>query len=206
MRTNALVLAMAAVASLGCGSSGDSGGGGGGDPTATTGTLLFENASVAPVSYLYVSPTTASSWGSAQNGSPIVSGGSLTLSSIPPNTYDAMAVVVGTYSTYFAYAWGWALAAEQTYYLTAYSSSFSGSLKVINGNASYSITGVYLTPTSSPTWGSNQIAASIPYGGSFDLQDIPAGSYDLKCVHSNAAYSTGTYSISSLSQGSVTCY
>lgn len=206
MRRGLIGAAFGVVASLACGGGGG-GGGGGNPPATTTGTVLFTNNAAMSVNYLYVSPSGSTTWGSPQNSAPIAAGGgALTLSGVPPNTYDAKAVAVGVYSTYRAFAYQWGLGAGQTYYLTAYNSNFSGSLKVSDGNSTYSLTGVYVSPTSSSTWGVNQIPTPIPSGGSYDIQTIPAGTYDLKCVFSSGASSTGTYAISSLSQTAVTCY
>jgi hypothetical protein len=199
------VLAGVAVVVLlaACGGSGGKGIGGGG--STTTGTLHVVNNATVDIDQFYVSPASATSWGSPQNTSPIAaSGGIWDLNDIPPDTYDARAKVIGATSTYYAYAMGWALAAGETHPLTTSNSSFTGSFKVVNGSTT-AITEVYLSPTSSSTWGANQLTAPIAVGGNFQLTDLPSDTYDLKCVYSGGAYSTGTWPVTSLTLQVVTC-
>lgn len=58
-----------------------------------------------------------------------------------------------------------------------------GTLQVVN-NYTFSITQLYISPTSSPVWGSNQIASPILPGGYVTFSLMP-DSYDLKAVASD---------------------
>jgi hypothetical protein len=181
---------------------------GGGDDSSgpTSGAIRFVNQTSYPVHELYVAPSADSTWGSVQNDSPIWSYSSFTVTGLSPGYWDAMAVSVGSLSTYFAYAFDEYVDGGDLVELTAVDSHFTGSLKVTNGSGSYSLTGVYLVPSASPTWGANQLSIPIAIGATFHLLDVPPGNYDLRCVHSNGGSSEATYSISSFSARSVTCY
>lgn len=63
----------------------------------------------------------------------------------------------------------------------------TGNVKVINGSSSYSITELYISPSSSSTWGANQLSSSIPAGGSHTVTNVPPDTYDLKAVFSNGS-------------------
>lgn len=61
----------------------------------------------------------------------------------------------------------------------------TGSVKVTN-NSSLSIYFLYLSPTSSSSWGPDQLGSTtIPIGGSFTVYDIPPDTYDLKVTSSS---------------------
>lgn len=54
-----------------------------------------------------------------------------------------------------------------------------GSLQLSN-NTGQTIISAYLVPTSSSTWGQNQLSASMQHGGFVSIISIPAGEYKLK--------------------------
>lgn len=85
----ALVLA-ATVILVGCDEAGaDDGGGSSGGSNAT---LVVQNDSSYTIMYLYVSPSSSSSWGTDQLGSSTIApGASFTLNNIPPDVYDLWA-------------------------------------------------------------------------------------------------------------------
>jgi hypothetical protein len=149
---------------------------------ASSGTLKIVNNYSYPITELFVSPSTASTWGANQLSVPIPVGGTLTLTDITPGTYDLKAVASdGSYNeTYDA-----SIAAGGLYTWTL--TVASGSVKVVN-NYSYPITELYFSPQTSSTWGANQLTTPIPVGGSFTLTGVPAGVYDLKAVASDGAY------------------
>ncbi len=96
----------------GGGSVGEGDGGGGGDrePVSSTSSLLLVNDSSISIWYLYVSPSSSSSWGGDQLGANVVSPGErFTLRSIPcGQRYDLKvegsghATLATSYGVYFA--------------------------------------------------------------------------------------------------------
>jgi hypothetical protein len=63
----------------------------------------------------------------------------------------------------------------------------SGAVRITN-SYSYSIYYIYLSPSNSSQWGTDQLRNRIvSVGASFTITNIPAGRYDLKAVASNGA-------------------
>jgi hypothetical protein len=61
----------------------------------------------------------------------------------------------------------------------------TGSWRVVN-NSSRTIMNLYISPTSSSSWGVDQLGSStIAPGASFTVNNIPAGTYDSKIVMSS---------------------
>jgi hypothetical protein len=176
-------------------------------PAPTTGTIVFSNATTWILSELNVVPSGSPSWGGPLNGAPIPSGGQVTISNVSPGTYSSRAVATEGVSLYFAYGINFTVTAGGTTYLTADAPDFTGSLKVVNGNAVYSLVDVRIVPSGSPSWGSNLLSGPLAYGGFFLYYDMIPGPYLVACAHSSGATSTGgPYSVTSLSTYVVTCY
>lgn len=97
-------------------------GGGSSGSTPTTGSLKVTNSSAKYVYYLYLSPASASSWGVDQLGAShvIAPGGSYTITSVPPGTYDSK-VTLNSGNSYYAY--GFSITAGSTYTLNVPSSA-----------------------------------------------------------------------------------
>lgn len=186
----------------GCSGGGDDGG----PPPPTTGTIHFVNGTSYTIHEAYVSPSTSSGWGPIQNSAPIQSSGSFTLTDIPPGDYDAMGVSYGSLSTYFAYEFGFPVAAGQVVEFVAVNSDFSGSAIVTNGDPYYYLTGFYVSPYWSGTWGPNQLSVAVGPGGTFHLYDLPPDAYDIRCVLSTGASVTGRYNVSSFGALLLTCF
>ena len=196
------LLAFGAVALWACG-----GGGSSNPPPAapTTGSMELTNGTSSYIDEVYVTPSTSATWGGIQNGSSIAPSAVWTLNSIPPDTYDAKLVIIGAVSRYNAYSLGFPITAGTTSASTVYSSSFTGSLRVVNGSSS-SITSLYVVPSGAGSWGSNQLSTTIPLSGVFVLANIPSGSWDVQCVHYDASTNTGYgVSIASISSTTVNC-
>ena len=62
-------------------------------------------------------------------------------------------------------------------------SSASGKVKVINGSSRLPITELYISH-STDAWGPNYLSKPIPAGGSLNIKDLAAGTYNLKAVFS----------------------
>jgi hypothetical protein len=153
---------------------------------AATGSLKVVNNYTYPITELYVASSTSTTWGSNQLTAPIPVGGSFTLTNIPAGTYDLKAVAAdGAYVENY----GVSITAGGlfTWTLSPSTGPTTGSLTVVN-NYSYPITALYVTPSSSTTWGVNQLSAPIPVGGSFTLTDIPPDTYDFAADASNGVY------------------
>lgn len=59
----------------------------------------------------------------------------------------------------------------------------TGTLTIVNNTAS-TVCYVYISSSEDEEWGPDQLGANntVPSGGSFDITDIPAGTYDLKAT------------------------
>lgn len=174
--------------------------------TASTATFRVLNNTGLPISEIYISPSSAPTWGSNLLTSPLANSGSQDFPGFTPDSYDGLGVIVGALSTYFGYSWGISVNAGQTYTVTSTASAYSGSLKVQNISPSRTITGVYVSPSSSPTWGPNQISTSISPGLSRSIIGILPGSYDLRITWNSGVDSIYTnmniYSLTLTTQSS----
>ena len=90
-------------------------------------------------------------------------------------------------TTYYYRVRAYNSAGDSSYSNTAYAMTSgtgggTGSLKITNGAASYTMNDVYLKTAGSSSWGTDQLMSTIAVGGTFTLTNIPAGSYDLKVV------------------------
>jgi hypothetical protein len=165
-------------------------GGGGGEYTPPPGgggtqygAVRLNNASGVTIDEFYLTPSSSSSWGVDQLGSGTLPTGSFfDVSTVPVGTYDARAVVLGVFSIYHGDSYGFSVTANSTYNISAGPSSFTGSLEIVNDTAAANIIALYVVPSSSATWGSNQISSPIGPGGSQHLYYMSTGSYDVKVV------------------------
>jgi hypothetical protein len=174
-------------------------------PPPPTGAIRLNNSSSYPIDELYVALSSAPTWGSDRAASPILSGSSLTVSGLVEDFWDVRAVSIGTSSPYFAYAYNQWVVADTILDLSAYNSSFTGSLRVTNGNSTYDLVALYVVPSGSGSWGTDQLTSDIAPGYSFLLYGIPAGTYAVRCDHWDGGTSTGTWTINAYSTTSITC-
>jgi hypothetical protein len=174
-------------------------------PPPTTGAVQLTNATSTYINEVYLSSTTASTWGPIQNSSSIAPSAAWTLTSVPPGSYDGMAVIIGSVGRYNSYSWDFPITAGTTYAATVYPSSFTGSLRVLNG-ATSSIVGLYVVTAGAATWGANQLPGPVQVSGAFVLNDIDTGTVDVKCVHADGSTNTGyAVGIASISYTPITC-
>jgi hypothetical protein len=151
----------------------------------TTASLTIVNNSGLTISAAYVAPTGTTTWGANQISAPIYAGGSRTITSIPPGTYD-LKVVASTGETAEEYAVSLTGGNTYTWTLTPPAPT-TASLAVTNNHTS-SITQLYVVATTSSTWGPNQITSAIAPSGTFTLTSIPPGVYDLRAVASDGTW------------------
>lgn len=186
-------------------------GGGGGDksPPPPSGALHLVNGSSFLLDEVYVAASSDPSWGSSRGV--IASGSTMTVGGLAAGLWDVMIVSNGTYSPYYSFAADVNILANQTTQLVADDTVFTGSMKVVNGNASYSLTGLYvvLSPNGG-SWGPNQISSPLaPSGGFVTLVRMPSDTFDVQCVWAGRTPSStiGTgYVVSSHALTTVTCY
>lgn len=151
-------------------------------PPPGYGNLTLHNNATVSIDEFYFTPSSSASWGPDQLGGPLAPSSTLTLYDIPVDWYDAMAVVVGTFSTYYSYAYDVQVIRDTTTHLYATDSGFTGSLEIRNIHATATIIELYVVPSSAPTWGTDQLTAAIGPGGSIELTDLPPGSYDILAI------------------------
>ena len=165
---------------------GSNGGGGGGTAATTTtttlapatGELKIVNNTSKTFTTVYLSPTTATTWGSDQCTHTISPGETWTLTLVTPNDYDLRVV----FTDGAAYELrGFSIVAGQTYTLTLTDSNILGTLKIVN-NTSKTFAIVYLSPTTQTTWGDDRCTHVIGPGDTWTLINIPPDDYDLMVV------------------------
>ncbi|MEE9911677.1 MAG: hypothetical protein K4571_08120 [Deltaproteobacteria bacterium] len=152
------------------------------DPFYGTGDLTLYNNTSLTISAFYLTPVNQPSWGPNRLEAPVPSGTNYTMTGFIPGTYDAKATIIGALSTYYGYIYDIPIYPWETTDLDAYNSDFSGSVEIVNDTAGANITGIYISPTGSGTWGPNQITSSIGPGQFFHFYDLPADSYDIRIV------------------------
>jgi hypothetical protein len=163
---------------------GSNGGGGGTTtPAATTGSLAITNNSLKTFSVAYLALTTATTWGSDQCTHTITPGMTWTLTDITAGNYD-LRVVFTDGRTYRKS--NITIVAGQTYSLTLTVTNIVGTLTIIN-NTSRTFSVVYLSLTTSSSWGSDQCTYTITPGMTWTLSDIPPDYYDLQVVFSTGS-------------------
>jgi hypothetical protein len=174
-------------------------------PPPTTGSLQLTNGAALPINEVYVSLSTSTTWGAVRNSTAIAPSAVWTLDGLAPGTYDAAATINGAVGTYYAYLMGFPIVAGVTYPVTAVTGDFTGSLRVVNG-ATSTITELYVSLPSDPTWGPNQLVAAIPLSGVVVMNDVAPGPWDVLCVHADASSNTFlSVTIASLGYATVTC-
>jgi hypothetical protein len=171
------------------------------------------NGSSFNMDEIYVTPNSDPTWGSTLGSIPFGSSMSLDL---VPGIWDVRGVSVGTYSRYYADYYGADIAVGSTFELDADDTSYSGSMKIVNANATYTLTGVYVVYSpNGGVWGSNWLGANTlpPLTGSITIPGMPAtattgSTYDVQCVWSGRtpSYAIGTgYTIGSHALTTVNC-
>ena len=185
---------------------GTGGGGGDGDDATTTttistttttivssyGSLQIVNSTSRTISEVYFSPTTSTTWGNEQLSGTISSGSTWTLTDIPPDSYDLKVVFSDTSDLTGSQVIDYSAAtitAGETVTITLTDSNITGSLEITN-SSSKTITEVNVSPTTSSTWGVDQLSGTISSGSTWTLTDIPPGNYDLRVTYSDSTITT----------------
>ncbi|BDU74521.1 hypothetical protein [Mesoterricola silvestris] len=149
------------------------------------GSLRVRNDGSVSMTQLYITPSTSSTWGAEQLGNtPLAPADSLTFIGLDPGYYDVRARFSdGTSDTVFD---NQVLDGGTT--VLGLLNSGTGAVAVFN-NTAFPITGIYLTPSSSDTWGPNQTDAPLGAGQSLTLTGVSPGTYDLKVIFSTSTSS-----------------
>lgn len=154
-------------------------------PPTEEGTASLEiiNNSSTDIWYLYVAPSSDTDWGDDQLGANILyAGESFTLTDVPYGTYDLL-VEDSSHNT--IETWMGVDIYEDLTWEVFGTAGGTASLEIINASGT-DIWYLYVSPSSSTTWGNDLLGANIiPTGESYVLSDIPAGTYDLMVEDSN---------------------
>lgn len=165
---------------LACGGGG--GGGGSAPPPPSTGSIHVTNGSNnLPMTELYVAPANSTTWGPNQLTTSLSAGGAITLTSVSVGTWDIRAVWSNG-ATYTEPSE--VVTAGSTCYCTL-TPATTGTIRVTNASGSYPMTELYISESSSPTWGSNQLTSSLAPNSSLSFTGLAPGSWDVKGVWSN---------------------
>ncbi|MBN2386646.1 MAG: hypothetical protein JXB85_06460 [Anaerolineales bacterium] len=157
-------------------------------PPPTGASLTIINNSGVDIWYLYVSPSTSSSWGDDQLGADIITAGSTyTLTGITEGNYDLL--VEDTSHNTIETWMGVALSGSTTWTVVGAGGNTGGggtvSLEITN-HSGVDIFYLYISPTTSSDWGDDQLGADIiSVGSTYTLSNIPAGTYDIKVEDSS---------------------
>lgn len=156
--------------------------GGGSNPSPPLeGNLRVYNGGNLEMWNLHVTPSASSSWGAEQLApSILIPGDSLTLTRFYPDTYDIEARFSdGSLDRVFDVI----IQNGVTTVLTMMDSG-NGAVAVFN-NSGLTISGIYLTLTTSSTWGPNQVDQPLYDLQTLTLTGVSPGTYDLKVVFAN---------------------
>jgi len=155
-------------------------GGGSHPPPPYEGSLRVYNGGNLEMWHLHVTPSVSATWGVDQLApSYLMPGDSLTLTHMYPETYDVEASFSdGSFDRVYDVS----VYDGQTTVLTMMNTG-TGSVAVFN-NSGLTISGIYLTLSTSSTWGPNQTALPLNDLGTLTLTGISPGTYDLKVVFS----------------------
>ncbi len=156
---------------------------GGGHGHDATGTVQLENNnSSLSIREFNLSPSYQSSWGANQLFEPLLAGLTFEISSVPVGDYDVRAHVRGEFSNYSTYVYDIPVFEGDIVTVISSDSGYTGSVKIVNGTIDSNITAIYISPSSSTTWGGNQVEADIVPSGSIHLFDTDTGLYDVRIV------------------------
>jgi hypothetical protein len=175
-------------------------------PPPPPGAIQLLNGSAYPIDEVYVARSSSPTWGSNRTGSAILAGSSLTVSGLTPGSWDVAAVSYGGEGEYFTYAWYLPVVSGEILQTSVGDSSYTGSLKVTNGNATFSLAELYVVPTGA-AWGWNLLADTGPIVASTSgvLDGFAPDDYDYMCVHSDGFTQTGAATIGSHALTSIAC-
>jgi hypothetical protein len=161
-------------------------GGGGQPPGGGTANIVLENNSGVDIWYVYVSPTSDSTWGDDDLGADIVPNGSTYTFQVAPGNYDLKAED----SSHNQIDVQWDVSVSGTTYWTIGSGGGQPpgggtATIVLHNNSGSTIWYAYVSPTSDSTWGADDLgSATVPNGSTFTFQVAP-GNYDLKAEDSS---------------------
>ncbi len=171
---------------LSCGGSGSGGGYGyqGVSPAPVGGDLQVYNAGLSPLVSLYVTSSSSSTWGVDQLApNSIYPGGTYDVTYLPSDLYDVQAVFAdGTVDTVFDVPLQDGISTPLTMMDTGL-----GAVAVSN-NSAFTIDTIYLTPSTSNTWGPNQLDVPLDSGQAQTLTGLAPDSYDVRVVFINGNY------------------
>ncbi len=171
--------------------------GGGGHHNSEGGMEVFNDGNV-PMTQLFVTRSVDSSWGVDQLAPSTLSpGDSLTLTQLNTDYYDVRAHFSdGSSDEVFD-----VLVLDGFNVPLSMRNSGNGTLDVFN-NSAFTLNGVYVTPSSSSTWGPNQADLPIAPGQTLSLTGISPATYDLRVVFAGGA--TLDFKAVEVSSGAVT--
>lgn len=157
------------------------GGGGSNPPPPPEGNLSVYNGGSLTMLNLHVTPSASSSWGVDQLAPGyLIPGDSLTLTRLYPDTYDVEARFSdGSFDRVYDVQIQDGLTTVLTMMDTG-----NGAVAVFN-NSGLTINGIYLTLSTSSTWGPNQADQPLLDRNTLTLTGVFPGTYDLKVVFSN---------------------
>jgi hypothetical protein len=151
-------------------------GGSGGTPSAT---ITIRNDSGQTIEQVFLSPSSQSSWGPGQLSSPVPPGTTLTIGGVPAGTWDVKVVFEGGFdATLLAFH----TSAGATTPIVV-DPPTTGSIKLVN-RATTAISEVYVTATSSTSWGEKQNSA--PIASVLTLTLVKPGTYDVLALYPDA--------------------
>jgi hypothetical protein len=139
-------------------------------------TLTVVNTSGTDLCYLYLSPSTSDTWGADWLGSGTIPAGGQQTFSLDAGTWDLLARDCS--NNVLDEQYGIDLSGDMTWTIYGMGATGSASLEVVN-NGSTSVCYVYISPTTSDSWGNDWLGSDTIAAGSSYVFYMDAGSYDL---------------------------
>lgn len=168
----------------------------GGQSAGSGAILTLRNNSNTDVCWVYISPSTSSSWGSDWLGSDIAAAGSEFTFRLTPGEWDLLAQDCSGNTV--AEEYQVAMEGSVTWTLTGSggSQAVSPAVTLTMTNVSdIDICWVYISPSSSSDWGSDWLGSDIAYAGSEFAFRMAPGTYDLMAQDCNGSEVASEYGV-----------
>jgi hypothetical protein len=158
--------------------------GGGGNDRTPPGSLEVVNNGNQAMTQLFVTSSGDVTWGVDQLApSTLPAGGSLTLTQMAPDSYDVQAFFADGSSDEVLN-----VSVQDGFNTTlTLMNTGTGAVAVFN-NSNLTIDGVYLTPSTSTTWGPNQADGPLGPGLTLSLTGVSPATYDLRVIFSDGTH------------------
>lgn len=142
-------------------------------------TLTVDNSSGQDVCYLFISPSTESTWGDDALGSDILSSGDSMDFDLTPGDYDIMATDCS--QNEIASEYGVSITRNTTWTVSPSAAPTGPTVDLtVQNQSSEDICFLYVSPSTNGSWGDDKLGSDTLNAGDSFVVSVPGGTYDLK--------------------------